>query len=245
MITGNAKNILLADDSVFFRVKLSDILDEAGHKAHFASDGEEVINYIKRGREKIDLLILDLQMPKADGFAVLDWITENGHKEDIPVLVITGAYEPEEVSEKLKQYGVSGFMTKGFSAEQVLYHVNKILFADDVASLDDRAPISLPVDFEVGELLYTGFTLNISHSGIFLHTIKELSVGSELKLRFSLPEVDRVFNLTGTVVWTTPQGKSGGYFEGAGITFVSTSKEEEKVLKNYVKNSLASLRNNL
>ncbi|MCK4846716.1 MAG: response regulator [Deltaproteobacteria bacterium] len=244
MITSNTKNILLADDSVFFRVKLSDILSEAGHRAHFASDGEEVINYIKRSRDKIDLLILDLQMPRADGFDVLEWLKQDGNKDDMPVLVITGAYEPEEVALKLKKYGVSGLMTKGFSAEQALYNINKILFADEAVSLDDRAPISIPVDFDMNGLLHTGFTLNISHTGLFLHTIKEIKAGSKLKIRFSLPEIDRVFSLKGTVIWTTPQGKSGGYFEGAGITFTSTTKEEEGLLKDYVKSSLESLKNN-
>jgi CheY-like chemotaxis protein len=47
MITENSKNILLADDSVFFRTKLSDILIEAGHKISFASDGREVINKVQ------------------------------------------------------------------------------------------------------------------------------------------------------------------------------------------------------
>ena len=50
MITKNSKNILIADDSVFFRTKLSDILVEAGHKVRFAKDGralgEDVARYV-------------------------------------------------------------------------------------------------------------------------------------------------------------------------------------------------------
>jgi CheY-like chemotaxis protein len=46
MITKTPKDSLLADDSEFFRTKLSDILIEAGHKVTFASDGREVINKV-------------------------------------------------------------------------------------------------------------------------------------------------------------------------------------------------------
>ena len=67
MITTDSKNILLADDSVFFRTKLSAILIEAGHMVRSAGDGLEVIAELKRSAERTDILILDLQMPDIDG----------------------------------------------------------------------------------------------------------------------------------------------------------------------------------
>ena len=84
MIVRTSKNILLADDSVFFRTKLSAILTEAGHRVRFASDGREVIKEIQIDSKGIDLLVLDLQMPEVDGFGVLEWINNNGFKGKFP-----------------------------------------------------------------------------------------------------------------------------------------------------------------
>ncbi len=70
MITKNSKNIMVADDSLFFRTKLSDILVEAGHRVRFAKDGREVISELKIDPGGVDLLMLDLQLPEIDGFGV-------------------------------------------------------------------------------------------------------------------------------------------------------------------------------
>src|SRR3972149_3951223 len=94
MITKDSKRILVADDSIFFRTKLSDILVEAGHKVKFAKDGRELIKEISIDAGGVDLLMLDLQMPDIDGFGVLNWLSENGLKGRFPVLVITGGSSP-------------------------------------------------------------------------------------------------------------------------------------------------------
>lgn len=127
MTTEEPKNILVADDSVFFRTKLGDIFREAGHKVKFAGNGKEAIEEVKANAENIDLLILDLQMPELDGFGVLEWIEKNGYGGKFPTLAITGAFETTQVLEKLKGLGASGYMPKDISPEQVLFRVNKLL----------------------------------------------------------------------------------------------------------------------
>src|SRR4030067_39018 len=115
MITKNSKNILIADDSVFFRTKLSDILVEAGHKVRFAKDGREVRREMKIDASGIYPLMLDVQMPDIDGFGVLQWIAEAGLRGAFPVLVITGVYEPGEIMDRLRSLGASALRTKGLT----------------------------------------------------------------------------------------------------------------------------------
>jgi uncharacterized protein (TIGR02266 family) len=235
MITKDSKNILVADDSVFFRTKLSAILIEAGHKVTFARDGREVINKVQEEPKDIDLLILDLQMPHIDGFGALEWMNENGHRGRFPVLAVTGVYEPGDVVDRLKSLGVSGLMTKGFTPEQVLHRINQILFpqkADERTA--KRVPISVPVDYTLGDTTSTGFLLNVSMGGLFLHTRTDLLPGSALRLKFSLPGSDRVFNIKGTVRWSTPSSISKNLFGGAGIMFTSVSEEEKEELRLFV-----------
>lgn len=122
------KNILIADDDNFFRVRLSDILSEASHNIRFAASGHEVIEEIKKN--PIDLLTLDLQMPDIDGFGVLEWINANGYRGKFPVLVVTGTAEPGHILERLRALGATGLMTKAFKPEDTLFRINKMLFPE-------------------------------------------------------------------------------------------------------------------
>jgi uncharacterized protein (TIGR02266 family) len=236
MITKNSKNILLADDSSFFRLKLSTILSEAGHRVTFASDGREVIKKIQANPDGIDLLILDLLMPHIDGFAVLEWMKENGHLGRFPVLAVTGVYEPGEVVGRLTALGADGFMTKAFPPEEIVYRINRLLFSEktDERSADKRIPISVPVDYTVNDTSYTGFILNISTTGIFLHTMIGILPETVVRLKFSLPGSDRVFDVEGIVKWSTSLSTSKGLFIGAGIKFASLTEEESETVKRFV-----------
>ncbi len=130
MDIGGSKQILIADDDNFFRVRLGDVLAEAGHEIRFAASGNEVIEEIKKNPAGIDLLTLDLQMPDIDGFGVLEWINANGYRGRFPVLVVSGVSEPSHVLEKLKTLGAAGLMTKSFTPEDTLTRINKLLFPE-------------------------------------------------------------------------------------------------------------------
>ncbi len=235
MITTEPKSILVADDSVFFRTRLSDILVEAGHKVRFARDGREVINELKIDPDGIDLLILDIQMPNIDGFGVLEWMRENGYMGKFPVLAVTGVYELTQVLDRLRDLGATGLITKGFTPEQIVHRINMMLFPEKTSQrIDTRVPVSLPVDFTIGDVTRTGFLLNISSTGVFLHTKEELLPGSVLRLRFKLPGIDRLFDLKGIVKWSTGTGSDKTYFGGAGIMFTSVSEEDQKLIKKFI-----------
>ncbi|MBI5599289.1 MAG: response regulator [Deltaproteobacteria bacterium] len=235
MITNNSRTILLADDSVFFRTKLSAILSEAGHRVRFASDGRDVIREIQIDPRGVDLLILDLQMPNIDGFGVLEWMNDNGCRDAFPVLMITGVYEPSSVVEKLKKLGARGLMSKAFSPEQVMYRVNTLLFPEKrIDRKEDRVPVSMPVDFTVGDETYTGFLLNVSVGGLFLHTKFELLPGAMMKLKFSLPGNNRVINAMGTVRWSTPSSAAQSLFGGAGVMFTYIAAEDLMMVREYI-----------
>ncbi len=237
MITKDSKNIMIADDSLFFRTKLSDILVEAGHKVRFAKDGREVIAELRIDPRGIDLLILDLQMPEIDGFGVLKWINENGLRGRFPILAITGVYEPSHVIRELKELGAAGLMTKGYTPEQIIFRINTALFPDKAAKgagPRERVPVSAPVDFTLGDMKRTGFLLNISETGTFLHTKIFILTGAMLELKFSLPGIDRVFDIKGVVRWSTNEVSSKTLFGGYGIMFSSATDEDREVLRNFV-----------
>lgn len=239
MITKNAKNILLADDSIFFRTRLSTILTEAGHQVTLATDGRETIKRLREDPDATDLLILDLQMPHIDGFGVLEWMKQNGYIGRVPVLAITGVYGPEEVVGRLKSLGASGFMTKGFSPEEIIYRINRLLFPDKAdEGVEPRVPIAVPVDYTFDDTTYTGFLLNISATGLFLHTMVGLLPGTLLRLRFSLPAPDRVFEIEGIVTRSTTSSANKSLFIGVGVRFTSIKDEDGEELKRFIDNEV-------
>ncbi len=128
MTAEGSRNILVADDSIFFRSKLNDILLVAGHKVMLVQDGNEAIEAVKTNADRIDLMILDIQMPELDGFGVLEWLKNNGHEGRFPILVMTGEREATDVLGKLKELGASGYMSKDLSPEQITIRINNILF---------------------------------------------------------------------------------------------------------------------
>lgn len=238
MITQDSKNIIIADDSVFFRTKLSDILVEAGHKVSFARDGKDLIEKIRADNKSINLLLLDLQMPVVDGFGVLKWVKENGVAGRFPVLVVTGAFEAASIITKLHGLGASGFMTKVATPEQIIFRVNSLLFPNKNShrSLAARVPISMPVDFTKGDdSMQSGYIQNIGEGGTFLHTNARFANGTKLRLRFLLPGIVTLFNLNATVEWSTydnPGNKT--LFAGYGMMFNELTQDERNVLKNFV-----------
>src|SRR3989344_4347424 len=177
MITRESKSIMVADDSEFFRIKLSDILTEAGHKVGIVKDGAELIKEIKINPNGVDMILLDLQMPRMDGFKVLEWIRANGFTGKFHVLAITGVYETSQVVERLKNLGAEGLMTKAFTPEQIIFSFN------DTSS--------------------TGYLLNVSEGGMFLHTKKTLAPETIIDMRFTFPGSNKLLNMKGVVKWCT------------------------------------------
>jgi len=107
--------ILIADDEKNIRVSVQRLFDLEGHRVLAAADGDETLDIMKR--EEIDLLILDLQMPRRDGFAVLQEMRSMGH--DTPVVVLTGHGSVEKAVLAVKQ-GAQDFLEKPPDPERLL-----------------------------------------------------------------------------------------------------------------------------
>lgn len=104
-------NILLAEDDIFFQNFYSKKLSEQGFTIWAAKDGEEALKLLQT--VKPDLILLDLIMPKKDGFDVLTEIGKNEQLKKIPVLVFSTLGQEEDVK-KAKSLGATDFTNKTF-----------------------------------------------------------------------------------------------------------------------------------
>lgn len=102
--------ILLADDHVLLRGALVNLINsfEELEVCSVASDGEETIRHLKEGVMP-DIVLLDLNMPKMDGFATAEWVHD--HFPGVKMLILT-MYDSEIALIRLLQVGVKGFLKK-------------------------------------------------------------------------------------------------------------------------------------
>src|SRR3954465_10847774 len=84
--------LLLCDDSPIERLALAHYLRSSGYEVDEAGDGKSALEFLKRRR--IDVLLLDLQMPDVDGFDVLNYVSE--HRRALPVILMSGM-PPDEI----------------------------------------------------------------------------------------------------------------------------------------------------
>lgn len=109
--------ILVVDDAELNRELLADILED-DYNIEMAEDGEEAIKKIKEYNKNLKAILLDLQMPKMDGFAVLEEMRKKGWMDRIPVLIISGE-QAIEIENRCFELGVSDFIHKPFEPSLV------------------------------------------------------------------------------------------------------------------------------
>ena len=118
------KQLLIVDDSEIDREILKSILEKEFEVVE-ANNGYTAVKMIQSGILKFNALLLDLQMPILDGFAVLSILSQN-HLNNIPVFIITSEPTRQNI-EKAAQFGVSHFIMKPFDSDAVISRLKSVL----------------------------------------------------------------------------------------------------------------------
>jgi DNA-binding response OmpR family regulator len=114
--------ILIIEDETPMRTALADVLEGEGYRALTAADGE--IGLRKALDEKPDLILLDIMMPKLDGFEVCAELRRLG--DAVPVLMLTAKGQVEDRVTGLDA-GADDYLVKPFSTEELLARVRALL----------------------------------------------------------------------------------------------------------------------
>ncbi len=117
--------ILIVEDQVGFRMIYEDLLVDAGYKVICAEDGEAGWNLAKE--KKPSLVLLDLGLPKVDGFEVLRRMREDPKTKDIPVIIFSVMGEQANVKRAMDM-GANDYTIKGFyTPRQILSKIKSQL----------------------------------------------------------------------------------------------------------------------
>jgi len=112
-----SNSVLIAEDEPHLVELLTFLLEREGFEATAAFDGETAITSLRQ--QAPDVMILDLMLPKLDGYEVLKRVREDNRLKSLPVLMLTakGQDKDRKVAEDL---GVDAFITKPFSNREVI-----------------------------------------------------------------------------------------------------------------------------
>lgn len=122
--------ILVCEDNSLLADLLGHHLAEGGFAVDYAVDGGEAIEKIARGR--FDAVVLDAMMPVCSGFDVLRRMKEDPATAEIPVIMLTGLSQDEDVRNALT-LGVSEFMIKPFIPEELILRLRRLLEGEGAA----------------------------------------------------------------------------------------------------------------
>lgn len=114
--------ILVVDDDKNARLLYRAVLEKAGYTVLAATDGEEALGVLER--EHIDLAIVDIMMPRMDGYEFTSTLRE--YDESMPILMVSARQQPED---KRKGFlvGTDDYMTKPIDDEELLLRIKALL----------------------------------------------------------------------------------------------------------------------
>ena len=112
-------NILIAEDNKVNQQVILGILKHAGHSAMLTDTGEKVLDFISADMDKVDMLILDMNMPEMNGIDVIKTIRFLDASHSLPIIMLTADATPEAKSESMNA-GADAFLTKPVDARALL-----------------------------------------------------------------------------------------------------------------------------
>ncbi|MDO8248380.1 MAG: response regulator [Rhodoferax sp.] len=119
-----SKRILIADDEPNIVISLEFLMKREGFDVQVAMDGEAALRAI--ATQLPDLILLDIMLPKKDGFEVCQQIRANPAWQQLKVVMLTAKGRDTEVSKGLA-LGADAYMTKPFSTRDLVAQVRQLL----------------------------------------------------------------------------------------------------------------------
>ena len=119
-----SKKVLVVDDEPSILLSLEFLMKQEGFEVHTAADGDEALQSIEK--ELPDLILLDVMMPKRDGFEVCQIIRTNPSWKEIKIIMLT-AKGREVDQEKGLALGADDYVTKPFATQDLVKKVRTVL----------------------------------------------------------------------------------------------------------------------
>lgn len=118
-----SKLVLAVEDSPSMRMLLKASLSAKGFTVETAGDGVDGLERLRQLTP--DLLITDINMPRMDGFKLIEQVRAGGSHQALPILVLSTEFSPEKKA-RARNAGATGWITKPFDAEKLESAIRRI-----------------------------------------------------------------------------------------------------------------------
>ncbi|SDC32863.1 two-component system, chemotaxis family, response regulator CheY [Sphingomonas sp. YR710] len=119
-----AKTILTVDDSPSMRMLLRSALVERGYAVHEAEDGLAALEWLEKN-EQPNLMITDINMPRMDGFGLIEALRARPGHRDLPILVLT-TESSDQKKARAREAGATGWIVKPFDPEKLASAIRRV-----------------------------------------------------------------------------------------------------------------------
>ena len=116
-------SVLTVDDSASMRALLRAALTSSGFKVEQAEDGQEALEWL--ATNEVDVVLTDINMPRLDGFGLIEKLRETALHADRPILVLT-TESSDEKKMRAKNAGATGWIVKPFDAAKLTAALRRV-----------------------------------------------------------------------------------------------------------------------
>jgi chemosensory pili system protein ChpA (sensor histidine kinase/response regulator) len=118
--------VMVVDDSVTVRKVTSRFLERQGMEVMLAKDGVDAINLLQEAEQLPDVMLLDIEMPRMDGFEVASRVRHTSRLQDIPIIMITSR-TGEKHRERAFSLGVNRYLGKPYQEMVLLDTIQELI----------------------------------------------------------------------------------------------------------------------
>ena len=180
-------NIMIVEDDANQRKLMSAVLEQYGYNVIQAFDGIDALDQLDK--KHIDLIILDIMMPRMDGFELTETIRQSG--SNIPILMVTAKQSPVD---KRKGFiiGTDDYMTKPVDEEEMVLRVGALLRRSKIVS-EKKLTVGTTTLYYDSFTVVSGSTTNEHPQKEFLLLFKLLSYPGKIFTRRQL--MDEIWDM--------------------------------------------------
>jgi uncharacterized protein (TIGR02266 family) len=222
-----SKTVIVADDTAFVRDRFKSALERAGHTAISVSSGSELVSRVKTNPAAIDLIVVDLRLPQANGVNIVRTL-RNLDARRPSIVVFSGTIANAAEVRELAALNVGGYVNEYTALQHIVPSLAPHLFPGDFnRRTGPRVVLGIPIAYRFGNTIAAALTLNISRGGVAVRTTNPLDTGVTVKARFRMPMGKKDIDVESQVAWSNKR-------VGMGLEFLDIRPDDQQTIAEYV-----------
>ena len=225
-MSSSAKTILIAHRQAAVRDRFAAALADARHAFVMAENEAGARRAAADRAVPISLALVDLGLA-SDGVTFVRTLKHDAGRA-LPVVVFSGTVSSAEQVPRLLALGIGGYVNEHAATPQILPALAPHLFPDNFnRRASQRVALGVPVSYRAGQTIAGAVTLDVGKGGLAIRTMNPLALGTEVLLKFRLPNAPDDIEAAGRVAWSDRK-------VGMGVQFERVAQDDQTAIDAFV-----------